>query len=72
MTRKWAMAVMGAVVAAYATWKAVRQLNAAKRNGLALPERARTDEQIVDEASDESFPASDPPAHMVTVGPVTR
>ena len=72
MNRKWALAAMGAAIAAYATFKAVQRLNAAKRAAKTQPERARTDDEVVYEASDESFPASDPPAHVVTVGPVTR
>ena len=72
MNRKWALAAMGAAIAAYATWKAVHKLQASKRAAKRQPERERIDDDEVYEASVESFPASDPPAHVVTVGPLTR
>ena len=66
MDRKLTALALGAGVAAFVTWRLVR----AWRAGELSFGRADEEMDAVELASDDSFPASDPPSHTVTTGPV--
>ena len=66
MNRRLAALALGAGVAAFVTWRLVR----AWRAGELSFGRSHDEIDPVELASDDSFPASDPPSQTVTTGPL--
>ena len=71
MDRRMTATMIGAGIAAYGTWRAIRawQLRGQERHGTTGLTQAGERDDVM-EASEESFTASDPPAHTVTTGPL--
>ena len=65
MDRRVTALALGAGVAAYVAWRLVRAWKAGESG------QAQEEFDPVELASDDSFPASDPPSHTVTTGPLT-
>ena len=65
MNRKaaWALAIAASTLAAYGMW---RRRQSASQTMPASGERDA--DAAIDEASEDSFPASDPPSHTATSG----
>ena len=66
MDRRVTALALGAGVAAFVAWRVVR----AWRAGELGHGRAQDDLDPVELASDDSFPASDPPSQTVTTGAI--
>ena len=66
MDRRVAALALGAGVAAYVTWRLIRAWKAGEFD----QEQFHEEFDPVELASDDSFPASDPPSHTVTTGPL--
>jgi len=64
MDRRVTALALGAGVAAYVAWRLVRAWKAGEFG------QAHEEFDPVELASDDSFPASDPPSHTVTTGPL--
>jgi hypothetical protein len=75
MNKRLAAMAIGAGVAAYVAWKWVRGRRSAVSSGMADEHHDAdrdADRDPVLEASEDSFPASDPPAYTVIRGPMAR
>ena len=67
MDRRVTALALGAGVAAFVTWRLVRAWRAGE---LSFGQSHDDEYDPVELASDDSFPASDPPSHTVTTGPL--
>jgi hypothetical protein len=54
---------------AYQIWQDAGCPDGAAQEHWLAAEAQETEDAEIDEASDDSFPASDPPSHTVTLGP---
>lgn len=72
MNRKsaWAVTIAASSLAAYGVWRAGRRIISGATAGTAAP--VRSADETIDEASEDSFPASDPPSYTATSGTKTR
>ena len=71
MDKRMTATMIGAGIAAYGAWRAIRAWQSRGQDHHTtggLTQAGERDDEM--EASEESFPASDPPARTVTTGPL--